>query len=164
MSKETIEQAITNGDPIKALNWKEPFASLMLPPHNKVETRTWLTHIRGLVLICTSLKAYDTTDMYDLCGGQGQTVEIRRLLKENSPFSFDQRNGGLLGKAIAIGRLVDCRKLRKDDKHFLLWEDGMEERYAHIYEDVHPIEPFAFKGGQKWKIVTDEVRSQIKLL
>lgn len=155
MSRETIEQAIANGDPIKALNWKEPFASLMLPPHNKVETRTWNTHIRGLVLIVASIQPYMYREIRELCGLE-QAIEINNL--------FEGHNGFMNGAAIGIGRLVNCRKLRKDDKHFLLWEDGMEERYAHIYEDVHPIEPFAFKGGQKWKIVTDEVRSQIKLL
>jgi hypothetical protein len=153
MSKTTIEQAVANGDPIKALNWRQPFASLMLPPYNKVETRTWNTHVRGLVLIVASIKPYDHHEIGHLMGFANREDVYRQA----------GHDGFINGCALGIGRLVDCRKLRKDDKHFLLWEDGMEERFAHIYEDVHPIEPFAFKGGQKWKIVTDDTRKQIKL-
>jgi hypothetical protein len=42
---------------IRALTWKEPYASLML--HGKIETRTWYTKYRGLVLICAGLKHYN---------------------------------------------------------------------------------------------------------
>lgn len=42
--------------PLRALSWKEPYATLML--HGKVETRTWPTDYRGLVLNCVALKDY----------------------------------------------------------------------------------------------------------
>lgn len=46
---------------IRALWWREPYASLML--QGKVETRTWNTNYRGLVLICASIKPYDDADI-----------------------------------------------------------------------------------------------------
>jgi hypothetical protein len=154
MSKEKIQQAITNGDPIRSLCWKEPFGSLMLPPYNKVETRTWKTNVRGLVLIVLS-QPYNPAQIVELCG-LNQGALITRTLTGHDGF--------MKSCAIGIGRLADCRHLREDDKHFLEWTPSLGERYAHIYEDVYRIETIPMKGHQGWRFVPDEIRKQIKLI
>ena len=48
-------------EPIKALSWKQPYASLMLK--GKIETRSWPTNYRGLVLICASKAPYSIKEI-----------------------------------------------------------------------------------------------------
>ena len=127
---------------IKALSWKEPFASLML--HGKIETRTWKTKYRGLVLICASKKAYSEMDLIGLCGEVGSQLILGMI---NSTVIREQP-----GKAIAVGTLVDCRPMRVEDvaKCFVKYNPKL---YCHVYENVIPIEPFDWKGSQGWKDV-----------
>ena len=134
---------------IKALSWKEPFATLML--HEKIETRTWFTHYRGLVLICASKKPYKAKEIIEIC--EDQTKRIYNLF--NSKGINEQP-----GKAIAIGRLSDCRLMtpEDEDKCFVKYRPGL---YCHIYEDVKPIKAFDWKGAQGWHKVPKEIRKEI---
>lgn len=136
---------------IRALNWKQPFASLML--HGKIETRTWDTKYRGFVLICASKKEY-TDEQLDSISGLRQT---NRIINTLHPFNINE----WLGKAIAIGRLVDCRPMRRrdEDKCFVKYRP---ELYCHIYEDVDPIEPIEWIGAQKWKKVSEEIMNSLQ--
>ncbi len=86
----------------------------------------------------------------------------------------------ICGYAIAVGRLVDCRKMRPEDEErcFVRYRDSwMEERkskktgkikivkkelFCHIYEDVKAIEPIALKGAQGWRKLTSEFIDKIK--
>lgn len=157
---------------ILALSWKQPFASLML--HGKIETRVWPTNYRGLVLICASLKPYSDTQILNICGKE-QYLHAHKTLNGNS---------GLPGHAIAIGKLVHCRPMVKEDedKCFVEYQEpwlatdkngiltkkaamGIKTKlWCHIYEDVKPIEPFPWSGTQGWKEVTEEQKKQIILL
>lgn len=138
-----------NTENIRALSWKQPFASLML--HGKIETRTWSTHYRGLVLICASKKSYTYFQTVDITGYK--QYDRIKLITSNMP--------ACEGKAIAIGKLVDCRpmKLEDEDKCFVKFNPDL---FCHIYEDVKAIEPINFKGGMKWKKLTQEILDQIK--
>jgi hypothetical protein len=64
------------------------------------------------------------------------------------------------GKAIAIGRLTDCRpmKLEDEDKCFVQY---CPDLFCHIYENVQAIKPFPWKGSQGWKEVSIEIKNQI---
>lgn len=140
-------------EPMKALSWKEPFASLML--HGKIETRTWNTNYRGLVLICASQKSYSEMD---LLGISGERLTQTILTTLNSKCQKENP-----GYAIAVGRLVNCRLMNPEDetKAFVkCWND----LYCHFYEDVKPIVPIPWKGCQGWKNVPQEFIDQIKYL
>jgi hypothetical protein len=148
ITKKDLQEA-----PLRALSWKEPYASLML--HGKIETRTWDTKYRGLVLICASKKAYPIHVVQSISGEQ-----IHKIL-ELMPFidlSIFYKNPG---KAIAVGRLTDCRRMRweDDNKAFVKYNPNL---WCHIYEDVTAIEPFSYKGKQGWSIVPKEIINQIK--
>lgn len=136
---------------MKALSWKEPFASLMLK--GKIETRTWHTHYRGWVLICSSKQPYAVYEVQRIAGDE----QFERIMNCTQWNTFD------LGKAIAVGRLVDCRKMVKEDedKCFVQFREG---RYCHVYENVIKIMPFYWKGTTRWKNVPDETINQIKYL
>jgi len=137
-----------------ALSWKQPFATAML--YGKIETRTWNTNVRGWVLICTSLKAYSEDIEHKLCG----TDLYYKML---SAMNRDSGTLDLNGYGIAIGKLVDSRKMKpKDaDKCFVKWR---EDLYCHVYEDVRQIKPIIWKGTQGWKEVTKDIKSTIVVL
>lgn len=153
---------------IRALSWKDPFGSLML--NGKIETRVWDTKYRGLVLICTSQKAYDNFELLRIAGNEQFGIINSLGMHEKH------------GEAIAIGRLVDSRPMVKEDeaKCFVAYrEPWIEERvskktgqtkfvecklWCHVYEDVHPIFPFDWKGSQGWGKVADEIKNQIRFV
>lgn len=142
-----------NQEPIRALTWWEPYASLMLPPFNKIETRTWSTKYRGLVLICSAKKFMSESDIMSVSG----PFYTQRIFTEMSRHHIKEKRGF----AIAVGRLVDCRLMQPIDEAqcFVKYDPT---KYVHIYEDVKPIEPFKWKGSQGWKKLTEEEKQLIK--
>lgn len=128
---------------IKALTWKEPFATLML--HDKIETRSWHTNYRGWVLICAGKKSYSREELFNICG-EAQYNRICNMVLPTNPDFY--------GNAIAVGKLVACRLMTPEDEAlcFVKYRLGL---YCHIYENVRRIEMFPFKGSQKWKNLTD---------
>lgn len=131
---------------VYALSWRQPYASLML--HGKIETRTWNTHYRGYVLICATKVPYNDDQLRFISGNH--TTRINKLIGDNIP----------LGMAIAVGQIVDCRPMVPEDeaKCFVKYYPGL---YCHIYDRVLPIEPFTWKGNQGWKLLGQDVKSQI---
>lgn len=154
MKPITIEEI--KGNKVLALSWKQPYGSLML--HGKIETRTWKTNYRGLVLICCSNSGYSFETILNISGEQ----QLRRM---NYFLAQDLRNkaGLRMAHAIAIARLVDCRPMKPEDenKTFVKYYPDL---FCHVYEDVTPIEPFPWKGKQGWSTVSDEVKGKIILL
>jgi len=153
-AKYGIRNRIEDGDPIKALCWKQPFASLMLPPWNKVETRTQRVNYRGLVLIVATASPYSDRQLIELCGGE-QALMLQMKVSGH--------DGYMNGYAIGIGTLQDCTEIREGDKTFIKPEHHAG-RYAWRFGDVFAIEPIPMKGFQGWRNVDDEVRSKIVLL
>ena len=138
---------------IRALSWKQPFASLMLL--GKIETRTWYTKYRGLVLICASKGFYNEAQIMSMSGEVQTQHAFVSLLQKGIK---EER-----GKAIALGRLVECRPMQPtdEDKCFVKYNSGL---WCHIYEDVKPIKPFAWKGCQGWKKLDQETINKIEYL
>lgn len=136
---------------LRALSWKQPYATLML--HGKIETRTWYTKYRGLVLICASKLPYHQEVFHEISGKE----QYKRIWENVDP------DDTITGHAIAIGRLVDCRSMliRDEDKCFVKYHPDL---YCHIYEDVKPIVPIPWKGSQGWKTVDPEFIKTIKFL
>lgn len=158
------------GEGIRALSWKQPFASLML--HGKAETRTWDTKYRGWVLICASKVCYSVNAIADIAGPQQYKRIEEVLVKEY--FTLP------LGQAIAIGRLkgtglmaniVRPRPDSEEPHDFLVMatEKATFVQYnpalwIHSYEDVQPIVPFEWKGSQGWKTLDQATIDKIILL
>lgn len=146
------------GEPTyRLLTWKQPFASLML--HGKIETRTWPTRYRGLVLIHAGAGVFSPTELLELCGAELQ-AEIDRRLK-NEPTRH------LSGMALAVGELVDCRPMQRGDEGpcFVKYDPA---RWLHVYQNVQRIEPFPLKGNQSFATLHPdrhaEVLAQIKII
>ncbi len=140
---------------MKALSWKQPFATLML--HGKIETRTWNTSYRGLVLICASKIPY-SVDQNVVISGYHQMTRITNLFLEH-----DLAKSDFLGYAIAVGELVDCRPMVPEDEDdcFVRWDMGL---YCHIYKNVRAIDPIPFKGRQGWTKLTPDFVKKLKYI
>lgn len=158
---------ITEG--VRALSWKQPYASLMLL--GKIETRTWHTAYRGLVLICASKIPYPENMVMDISG----ISETQRIFTSLNDAGIKEPTG----MAIAIGRLVHCRPMTKQDEkdcyvqYFEPWTEQKENKrgfiihrekrlYCHIYEDVRAIVPFEWKGTQGFQTLNYSTISKIR--
>lgn len=133
---------------IKALSWKEPYGTLML--HGKAETRNWNTSYRGWVLLCASKTAYNWAEVLEI-SGEMHAERIIDVLSNRPP---DARFR-IAGSAFAIGKLVECRRMRyvDADQCFVRYNQPL---YYHKYEQVQEIEPFPWKGQLGFKALTQE--------
>ncbi len=138
---------------IRALSRKQPYASLML--HGKMETRTWSTKYRGKVLICASQRSYSDLDILKISDIEG-TKAILDTLTSN------RVNASITGKAIAIGELIDCRPMTKEDeaKTFVKYCPGL---WCHVYENVKELIPFPWKGTQGWKKLDFWLKQELQM-
>jgi len=150
---------------IKALSWKEPFASLMLKG-KLIETRSWDTNYRGWVLMCASKQPYTLEIVKQITFSaeaelpyRNMTDKVKQLIGDN----LYLRQYPMLGKAFAIGWLCHSRLMNWSDEYeaFVAHQYGL---YSHIYTAVQPIEPFDWKGAQEWQNVSDDVKNKIKLI
>lgn len=141
---------------VRALWWKQPYASAMLL--GKIETRTWPTKVRGKVLICASVNSYAFKETQTISGKMFPFLVTEMVFSQIPKDIID-----LCGHAIAIGDLVDCRPMVKEDERqtYVQYREGL---WCHIYENVQAIEPFPLKGAQGWRILTEEQKELIKIL
>lgn len=168
--------------PVRALSWKQPYASLML--HGKIETRTWDTKYRGWVLICASKASYSIKDIVNISG----RMQFERIKGTFSLFEYMTAKGSTLhymditpshvlnnGKAIAIGRLINSRRMGSIVSDRTITDQGLYieskcfvainyDLFLHEYSDVQAIEPFDWHGTQGWKKLDEETIDKIKLI
>jgi hypothetical protein len=142
------------GKEIRVLSWKEPFGSLMLPPHNKIETRVWETDYRGPILMAASKKSYNSNDIIDISGYE----VYEKIFNEVINLDVLERPG----TAFAIGDLINCRPMRPEDseKAFVTYFPGL---FSWIFEDVTEIEPIPWKGSLGLRRLTPEEIKLIKI-
>ena len=140
---------------IKALTWKQPFATLML--YGKLETRSWATTYRGLVLICVGKEKPDHTETLRLAGEGGFKLinEFYQKHKINPEL--------VLGKAIAVGRLTRCRAMQPGDAK-AAFVDYVPGLFIHEYTDVRRIEPVAFTRSQRWQNLDPDFLESLKFI
>ena len=139
---------------VKALTIKQPYASLMLPPVCKIETRTWSTPYRGWVLICAA-KAIVMPWMQVVTSGEHQATRIMDYV----PIDKDSLHR-YAGHAIGIGQLVDCRlmTLEDEDACFVDYKPG---RWCHVFRDVMPIKPFPHMGQLGYTDIQEPIKRKI---
>jgi len=124
---------------MKALSVKQPWAGYIACGSKTIETRTWETKYRGLVLICASQKP-----------------------EKFGPEYFHPEVTKITGKALCVAEIVDCVPLEKkhEEKAFCRAYDG----YAWMLENIRPIAPFPVKGQLGLFNVPEEIVNQIKYL
>lgn len=160
---------------IRTLGLYQPYAGLMLPPYNKIETR-WIADNHkppfplGKYLIYATQKMYSIDEFKSIAGDTA--VHIYRDFSTKEKFH-------LRGMAIGVGDLVEVRKMEKEDaeKAFVQIKsddalryigpdkgDKSYTRYCLVFENMREIIPFQFKGKQGVGILPMEMKSKIKIL
>lgn len=128
---------------MKVISIQEPFGTLILKKHKRVETRSWKTNYRGELYIHTSSSLFKG----DL----------------DKAFMYVSKDELSFGYIICKCRLVDCIEMTddfinsiKDTKEYDLgiYEVG---RYAWILDDIEPIDKIKAKGKLNiWEYKGDE--------
>ena len=136
---------------IRALNWKQPYCYLMM--HGKVETRTWYTGYRGLVLMCASKSPYSNKQLLEIAGDK----QWSRIVQMTDYVDL------ISGQAQSVGFLYGCRPMtiEDEDKCFVKYRPGL---YCHLYTDVKAIKPFPHKGSQGWKKMPSGLYENLQFL
>lgn len=150
------------GREVRGLWLKEPFATLTAF-HGKVETRSWSTNYRGLVLICSSLKPFTNRHLFAMCG-DALCHDIRKRVQPEGKSYGSMPQGGV---AVCLTQLVEVRKLQEHDTHFINWRSGpywATEAFAWIFDDVIPVKPVPLRGQLGMPRLSDEIKAQIERL
>lgn len=121
---------------MKVLSLKEPYATLILKGHKKIETRSWKTNYRGELYIHAS----KTKEMK-------YSKELENLLQNSS-----LNNGYIICKC----NLTDCiymteeyiEKIKKENPKEYLCGEYKVGRYAWVLDDVTPMNPKIKAKGQ----------------
>lgn len=155
MQTEQLFKEAKSGE-IKALSVKQPYAWLIT--EGKYETRNWETNYRGWILICSTKKDY-TLDQIEAISGHDELVRIldrvSKLTKERAARAIAN------GKAIALARLADCRKMKKEDEAKAM-VTYYPELFVWIFDQVIEIKTFDWKGQLGLKSLTPDQRQKIE--
>lgn len=125
-----------NGEDMRVLSIKEPFATLIKDGVKRIETRSWKTNYRGELYIHASLTKKDITDRH----------ELLELVKDKT-FSY--------GYIICRCKLKDCVYMTKDfvedirNNHHQEYICGIytEGRYAWVLDEIEILDkPIPAKG------------------
>jgi hypothetical protein len=133
-------ECANNTETIKALSLWQPWASLIPMGVKNYETRSWGTHYRGKLLIC-SAKA-NSSELRDFTW---RLAAKHRLLLNWNELP--------LGSAIAICDLTDCFQMTESnivqqselERAVGDWRPG---RYAWKLENIQSLSPAPIKGKQ----------------
>ena len=142
---------------VRALSIKQPYASLILPPTCKIETRSWSTPYRGWVLICAG-QSIVVPWMQVQISGEHQARRISEMIAIDKDSLHKDA-----GRAIGIGQLVDCRLMTKEDEDacFCQFKPGY---WCHIFRDVMPISPFNYKGQLGYTEISEYDKRKIHVI
>lgn len=152
---------------IRTLGLYQPYANLMLPPANKVETR-WVKKGRkagfplGVYLIYSCLKTFTAKQFLAIAGPENY---------ERASKILDEEDGILAGYALGIGTLKEVGIARFFDSDYentfvepAIDRTGAYQRWTLRFEGMMRIQPFPFKGKQGIGFLNDENRKKIKFL
>lgn len=133
---------------MKCLSIRQPFADFVADGLKTAESRVWETSYRGPLLICASLKIHEGTFLeHDPDAGRIKTRNCLEFVKEKR-LAFPEDGVFLLGHAIAVADLVDCRPMNTR-----AWGDERLAMCRHypgafvwILENARRITPFPIVG------------------
>ncbi len=157
----------TSTDKIRTLGLYQPYAGLMCPPYNKIETR-WVKKGKkapfplGRYLIYATRYSYNMGKLHDISGTR-QYDRIRKI-REEEPELFAKR-----GAALCVGDLVEVYDLATHSDHetFVEWtfdDKGERRMVGLIFENMKRIKPFPIKGKQGIGFLTEEQKKLIEYI
>lgn len=115
----------------------QPYAGLAELGLKTIETRRTRTSLRGYLVIC----AGHEVDREALCRIRTELVGSGRVSAERFDLVTSRR-----GVAVAVGRVVNCRRLVESDRARSFWWDEKEPRWAWEIEDMRALTPFRVRA------------------
>jgi hypothetical protein len=152
---------------MKCISLYNPWAYLISIGAKKIETRSWYTSHRGLLLIHAADKW--NKNLADICN---QEPFYSALKSDNQIFS---KNIFSFGCIIAMVDLYDCQKIINKNESFnfvnSLLPEGDEYsfgdynigRYMWLLRNIRRIESIRFRGNQGLFNVPNEIIKKLKL-
>ncbi len=150
---------------MRGLTLYQPWASAVALDLKRFETRSWLTHYRGPILIHAGKKI-------DWVIRRAARIRLSTLAPERVAADFDPHSL-ILGAIVAIADLVECRATDDPGCMFDRWTDALPaleeffgdfspDRYAWQLENVVRLaEPIPCRGAQGLWIPSCEVMDQL---
>lgn len=132
---------------MKAISLWQPYASAIPLGLKRVETRHWTTNYRGELAIHASKK---------------NTPELRSIAVKGGLFPEDLPYGEVVAIVTLVGILPSellAGAVSGDETYF---GDYNPNRFGWILHNVRPIRPFAWKGGQGFFNIPDEMFEVMK--
>lgn len=127
---------------MKAISLWQPYASAILLGFKRVETRHWTTNYRGELAIHAAKK---------------DTKELRAIGHRYSGFPHTLPRGEIVAIVTLVG-VVPIELLKGAvtpmEEYFGDYNSG---RFGWILDNIRPVKPFPYKGGQGFFNVPDEL-------
>lgn len=121
----------------KALSIKQPWANLIAQGYKTLEIRSWKTHYRGDIVICSSLNAAsDYIKKMRLTSERGQFC--KGCIPELSDFYH-------FGKTICVAELYDIVQFTRDMED-AAWCEYSPDLYAWKLRNIRILSPTSVKG------------------
>lgn len=127
---------------MKAISIKQPWASLVAAGHKTVECRTWKTHYRGPLLICSSKGDFEINDGLIAPGGMAlgvvELIDVRPMTKADLEPAYlpeDWHNDALKGFAWHVKKLYEIKPFPVTGKLNLFSVDTGLERLPPQFQD-----------------------------
>ena len=128
---------------MKAISIKQPWASLVAAGYKTVECRTWKTHYRGPLLICSSKGDFEINDGLVAPGGMAlgvvELVDVRPMTRKDIPSAYLPREAerdALLGFAWHVKKLYEVKPFAVKGKlNFFSVDDDLLEKLPSEYKD-----------------------------
>lgn len=162
-------------DKIRTLGLYQPYATLMLPPYNKIETRWVMAGKKppfplGKYVIYSTKKFYSNYEFEEIAGERLANYAWREMRQHDKFEHFKWR-----GYAIGIGELYEIKKMEKryGDRAFVdvkettngIYTDYPDfQLWALFFRDVKRIKPFPFKGKQGVGFLSKEDEAKIEYI
>lgn len=149
---------------MKGLTIHQPYATLIAAGVKHIETRSWATDYRGLVLIHAG-KRWDEEVSGECATAQAfveEDVGIPGSLEVLWPVLCDWKR--TLGAGLAIANLVDCRAMEEAPNAIEeSWGGFGPGRFGWVFEEIRPLAmPVPCRGAQGLWDVPEDVLGQVE--
>ena len=122
---------------MRALSFRQPWASLIVSGQKTIEWRSWTTKFRGDLLVCSTVR------------GDARYYWYLESIKDKAEKEEAKRKMPL-GFAVGIVTIASVRTFLSSDRNAAWWADGEKlpdsPGFAWVLKNPREIEPFPVKG------------------
>jgi hypothetical protein len=134
---------------MKAISLWQPYASLIQAGAKRWETRSWNTHYRGPLVICSTKTGYSKRELNKLLLREVFQKALSPLIDEDRAVKIDDLPTGQALSLVQLTNVIPTERLSLSAyKGERVFGDFAPGRYAWQLEDIEPLQPFPVTGKQ----------------